>query len=45
MQIRNDIELEGGLDDVQRARPLEIAGRCEIHRAMRGEIRIESRLI
>ncbi len=36
------IALEGNLDDAQRARLMEIADRCPVHRTLTGEIRIES---
>jgi len=39
-QLRRDIVLEGPLDPAQRARLLEIADRCPIHRTLRNEIRI-----
>ncbi len=34
------LELDGDLDDGQRARLLEIAGRCPIQRAITGEVRV-----
>jgi uncharacterized OsmC-like protein len=37
------IALEGDLDDDQRARLMEIADRCPVHRTLEGEIRIETR--
>ena len=39
------IELIGDLDDEQRARMLEIAQRCPIHKALAGEIQIKTQLI
>lgn len=39
------IELIGDLDDGQRARMLEIAQRCPIHKALAGEIQIKTQLI
>ena len=39
-QLRREIVLEGPLDPEQRARLLEIADRCPIHRTLRNEIRI-----
>ncbi len=42
--IRRTIRLEGELDAVQRARLLEIAERCPVHRTLTGRIAIESRL-
>ena len=42
--IRRDIEVEGELDDEQRARLLEIAEKCPVHRTLRSETVIESSL-
>jgi len=39
-QLRREIVLEGPLDPAQRARLLEIADHCPIHRTLRNEIRI-----
>jgi uncharacterized OsmC-like protein len=39
-QLRREIALEGPLDAAQRARLLEIADRCPVHRTLRNEIRI-----
>ena len=39
------IELIGELDDEQRARMLEIAQRCPIHKALAGEIQIKTQLV
>lgn len=39
------IELIGDLDDAQRARMLEIAQRCPIHKALAGEIQIKTQLV
>lgn len=38
------VELTGALDDSQRRRLLEIAGRCPVHRTLRSEIEIRARL-
>lgn len=38
------ITIEGDLDGDQRARMLEIADRCPVHRTLENEIRVESRL-
>ena len=38
------IALEGDLDDEQRARLLEIANRCPVHRTLEADVRVESRL-
>ena len=42
VQIWCEVDLDGDLDGAQRQRLLEIAERCPIHRAMRGDIRIET---
>lgn len=42
--IHRSIHFEGPLDDAQRARLLEIANKCPVHRTLTGEIRIESQL-
>ncbi len=42
--IRRVIHLEGNLDEAQRARLLEIAERCPVHRTLTGTIAIDSRL-
>jgi len=39
------IELVGDLDDEQRARMLDIAQRCPIHKALAGEIQIKTQLV
>jgi putative redox protein len=39
------IELIGDLDDQQRARMLEIAQRCPIHKALAGEVQIKTQLV
>jgi putative redox protein len=41
--ISRQIELEGTLDDEQRARLIEIADRCPVHRTLTGEIVVEHR--
>ena len=43
-RIERAITLEGGLDDAQRARLLEIADKCPVHRTLMSEIDIASRL-
>lgn len=40
--VERDVRLEGDLDDAQRARVLEIAGRCPVARTLAGEISIVS---
>lgn len=43
--IEREITLHGQLDETQRARLLEIADRCPVHRTMTSETKIRSRLI
>ncbi|MFA7403967.1 MAG: bifunctional alpha/beta hydrolase/OsmC family protein [Pelobacteraceae bacterium] len=38
--IERELEFHGGLDEPQRQRLLEIAGRCPVHRTLTGEVRI-----
>lgn len=40
--LQRDIELEGDLDDAQRARLTEIAQRCPVHRTLTADIEIET---
>ena len=44
-RIERDIELVGALDDEQRARLLEIADRCPVHRTLTSTIDIKTRLV
>jgi uncharacterized OsmC-like protein len=44
-RIERDIELVGTLDDEQRARLLEIANKCPVHRTLTSEILIPTRLV
>ena len=44
-EIRREIELSGPLDETQRARLLEIAGRCPVHRTLLGELRVVDELV
>ncbi len=44
-RIELQIELDGPLDADQRARLLEIAGKCPVHRTLTSEIEIRSRLV
>src|SRR5262245_48807732 len=39
--IRRRLEIDGDLDDAQRARLREIAGRCPVHRVLDNEVRVE----
>ena len=43
-QIEREIEVLGELDDTQRARLLEIANRCPVHRTLEGDIHVVSKL-
>ena len=43
-RIEREITLEGPLDDEQRARLVEIAERCPVHRTLVSEIDIKTRL-
>ncbi|MCY3771237.1 MAG: alpha/beta fold hydrolase [Gemmatimonadetes bacterium] len=43
-RIEREIELIGDLSDEQRARLLEIADRCPVHRTLHSEILVETRL-
>jgi putative redox protein len=44
-RIERDVELAGSLDDAQRARLLEIANKCPVHRTLTSEISIRTRLV
>ena len=44
-RIDSDIVLTGALDGDQRARLLEIAEKCPVHRTLTSEINISSRLL
>ena len=39
-EIRSEIRLVGDLDGEQRARLMEIAGKCPVHRTLSNEIKI-----
>ncbi len=41
-RIERELEIHGALDEAQRQRLLEIAGRCPVHRTLTGEVRIET---
>ena len=43
--IERDIELYGPLDETQRARLLEIANKCPVHRTLSSETRIQTQEI
>jgi uncharacterized OsmC-like protein len=44
-RVERDIVLTGALDGDQRARLLEIADKCPVHRTLISEIHIQSRLV
>jgi putative redox protein len=44
-RIESDIVLTGALDGDQRARLLEIAEKCPVHRTLTSEVNIRSRLL
>ena len=43
-EFRRVVTLEGDLTDEQRARMLEIADRCPVHRTLHSEIKVRSEL-
>jgi len=43
-RIERELELAGGLDEAQRARLLEIANKCPVHRTLHSEVWIPTRL-
>jgi uncharacterized OsmC-like protein len=44
-RIERDVELVGNLDEDQRARLLDIANKCPVHRSLKAEIEIATRLV
>ena len=44
-RIERVIELEGPLDAAARAKLLEIADKCPVHRTLKGEVSIPTRLV
>jgi putative redox protein len=44
-RIDREIEFKGTLDEQQRARLLDIANKCPVHRTLTSEIRIQTRLV
>jgi len=44
-RIERDISLQGTLDEEQRARLLEIASKCPVHKTLTSEINIRTRLV
>ena len=43
--IERDVSLVGELSQDQRARIMEIADRCPVHRTLTSEVKIQSRLV
>jgi uncharacterized OsmC-like protein len=44
-RIERDVELAGSLDEAQRAKLLEIANKCPVHRTLTSEIDLRTRLV
>jgi putative redox protein len=44
-RIERDIELKGPLNEEQKTRLLEIANKCPVHKTLKSEINIRSRLV
>jgi putative redox protein len=44
-RIERDVELHGVLTEEQRARLLEIASKCPVHKTLTSEIDIRTRLV
>jgi putative redox protein len=44
-RIESEIALDGALDEEQRARVLEIAAKCPVHRTLTSEINIRTTLV
>ena len=42
-EITSEIRLEGDLDEAQRARLLDIATRCPVHRTLTSEVKIRTK--
>ena len=43
-RIEREIEITGDVDEAARERLLEIADKCPVHRTLRSEVLVESRL-
>lgn len=43
--IEREITLEGELDEAQRAKLLEIADKCPVHRTLHGEVKVVTRIV
>jgi len=44
-RITREIELDGPLDEEQRLYLIEIAKKCPVHRTLKGDVRIDTRLV
>jgi putative redox protein len=44
-EIQREIELSGELTDQQRARLLEIAAKCPVHKTLTAEIKVRDRMV
>lgn len=44
-RIERDIQVSGPLNDEQRAKLLEIADKCPVHRTLTSEIHIQTRML
>jgi putative redox protein len=44
-QIERELTLAGRLDETQRARLVDIADKCPVHRTLTSEIKIRTRLV
>jgi putative redox protein len=44
-RIESDVQLHGDLDEEQRARLLEIASKCPVHRTLMSEVEVQTRLV
>jgi putative redox protein len=44
-RIEREVSLDGALTEEQRARLLDIANRCPVHRTLTSEINIQTRLV
>ena len=44
-QIESELTLSGRLDDSQRAKLVEIADKCPVHRTLTSEVKIRTRLV
>jgi uncharacterized OsmC-like protein len=43
-RIEREVDISGDLDDAQRARLLEIADKCPVHRTLHSEVSVKTRL-